>query len=193
MTRLTTHIRDQIVANAQIKSGNRARRDATQEKRKEWADAVRVTAIGSRATELDAIAAKVEALRLLVPEEFRGDGTVIISRGHLNLNCAGITLRVSEWEGSKVSPSSFTLLADNPLVQEFHEICAQEKANAESWEQVKTNVYAAVKSVTTVARLLKIWPEVKELLPAYVEESKDQLPAIQVSDLNALVGLPSAE
>lgn len=191
MTRLNNHIRGQILANAQTKSGNRARRDATIQKRKDWDEAVRVAAIGSRAAELDAITAKVEKLRLSVPEEFRGDGSVVKLRGYINVNCAGMALHVGGWEGYKVAPSRYTILAGDPLVQQFHDICAEEKANEESWEKVKASVNAATYAVTTVKALLKAWPECKELLPEHVEEAKSQLPAIQVADLNALVGLPT--
>lgn len=191
MTRLNTHLRDQIISKALDKSGNVARRDATAKRREAWADAVRVDALGEDAQKIEAIVAKTEKLAGQLPEGYRSGYSVAKTRGSLMLNCAGITVRVNEWDGCKLAPSAHTLLADNPLVQEFHDICAEEKANAESWEQVKGSVKAAVYSVTTVAKLLKVWPEAKELLPAYVEEAKDQLPAIQVRDLNALVGLPT--
>lgn len=192
MTRLTTNIRAAILESAQTKSGNRAKRAATSLKRKEWAEAVRIAAVGSNATELDAIDKKAEKLRASVPALFRGDGDLIRKRGFLNLNCAGLRVHVSEWDGDKVSPREFTLTADHALVQKFHDILAEEKSNADSWEKVKASVNAATGAVTTVKALLKAWPEVKELLPENIEEAKLQLPAIQVADLNALVGLPSA-
>ena len=193
MTRLNTHIRDTIISNALEKSGNKARRDATAKRRQIWADAVRVSALGPDAAKIELIVAKADKLAAELPEGYRSGYSIASTRGNLTLNCAGLTVRVNEWDGMKLSPSTHTLLADDPLVQEFHDICSEEKANAESWEAVKTSVKAAVHSVTTVAKLLKIWPEAKELLPTYVEESKDQLPAIQVADLNKLVGLPSGE
>lgn len=191
MTRLNTHLRDQIISKALDKSGNIARRDMTAKRREAWAEAVRLAALGEDAQKIEAIVAKTEKLAEQLPEDYRSGYSVAKTRGYLTLNCAGITVQVNDWPGRKLAPSTHTLLADSPLVQEFHDICAEEKANAESWEHVKGSVKAAVYSVTTVAKLLKIWPEAKELLPAYVEESKDRLPAIQVADLNALVGLPS--
>lgn len=191
MTRLNTHMRDQIVANAQTKSGNVAKREATAERRKAWAEKVRLLSLGAEAEKLEKLSVKAEELAQEIPEKFRSGYSPFNMRGSLNLNCAGLTVRVSEWEGTKVAAADYTLLADDPLVKEFHDILAEEKANGESWEAVKANVKAAVFSVTTVAKLLKIWPEAKELLPAYVEEAKDQLPAIKIADLNALVGLPS--
>lgn len=191
MTRLNTYLRDKIVANAQVKSGNIAKREATAERRKAWAEKVRLSSLGPDAEKLEKLSAQFKKLEKEIPKRFRSGYLPFNTRGSLSLNCAGLHVRVNEWEGSKAAPDSHTLLAGDPLVQEFHDICAEEKANGESWEAVKENVKAAINSVTTVAKLLKIWPEAKELLPAEVEEAKDRLPAIKVADLNALVGLPS--
>lgn len=193
MTRLTKNIREQILANAQTKSGNRDRRQLTANKRKQWDEDVRIESLGVHAELLESLDAKVEKIRQQVPVEFRGDDSPIQRRGSISVNCAGLALHVCGWEGYKVAPHRFTITADNPLAQRFHDICSEEKANTESWEKVKASVNAATGAVTTVKALLKAWPEAKELLPTHVEESKSQLPAIQVADLNALVGLPSAE
>lgn len=191
MTRLTKHIREQILANAQTKSGNRAARDATSQKRRSWDEAVRLDSLKDHAELLTQLDAKVEKIRQQVPESFQGHGSPIQRRGQIRVNCAGFVVYANGWDGEKVAPSSHTITADNPLAQQFHDICAEEKANNESWEKVKASVNAATSAVTTVKALLKAWPECKELLPEHVEEAKSQLPAIQVADLNALVGLPS--
>lgn len=193
MTRLTKHIREQILANAQTKSGNRANRDATIQKRRDWDDAVRLDALKEHAVLLTQLDAKVERIRQQVPGAYQSSGSPILRRGHMRVNCAGMTVHATGWEGEKVAPSNHTITSDNPLAQQFHDICAEEKANEESWEKVKASVNAATHAVSTVKALLKAWPECKELLPEHVEEAKSQLPAIQVADLNALVGLPSAE
>ena len=191
MTRLTKHIREQILANAQTKSGNRAAREATSQKRKDWDEAVRIDSLKGHADLLTQLDAKVEKIRQQVPESFQGAGSPIQRRGKIRVNCAGFVVYANGWNGEKVAPSTHTITADNPLAQQFHDICAEEKANNESWEKVKASVNAATGAVTTVKALLKAWPECKELLPEHVEEAKAQLPAIQVADLNALVGLPS--
>lgn len=61
----------------------------------------------------------------------------------------------------------------------------------EQYASVRTAVRAAVNKPTTIKALLAAWPEAKELLPEQLAEAKTQLPAVQVADLNALVGLPS--
>lgn len=193
MTRLNNHLRDQIVTAALAKSGNTAAIAATKTRRQEWAEAVRLSALGDMGAKLEALVKRVEKLEQEIPDDYRSNYSVIRTRGHLTLNCAGLTVRVNEWEGMKVAPEAHTLLAGDPLVQQFHDICAEEITNEAQKDKVEASVSAAVNSVTTVAKLLKLWPEAKELLPAYVEESKVQLPALQVADLNNLVGLPSGE
>lgn len=193
MTRLTKNIREQILANAQTKSGNRDRREATLKKRKDWDEDVRIDSLKEHAALLERLDAEVEKIRAKVPETFQGGGSPIMRRGQIRVNCAGMTVYANGWEGEKVAPGGHTITADNPLAQRFHDICAEEKANTESWERVKVSVNAATNAVTTVKALLKAWPEAKELLPENLEEAKLQLPAIHVADLNALVGLPSGD
>jgi len=193
MTRLTKNIREQILANAQTKSGNRAARETTLQKRKAWDEAVRLDSLEAHAELLTSLDAKVEKIRAQVPEEFQSYGSPIQRRGQIRVNCAGLVVYANGWEGEKVAPSNHIIKADNPLAQQFHDICAEEKANTERWEQLKASVNAATGAVTTIKALLKAWPESKELLPENLEEAKSQLPAIQVADLNALVGLPSGE
>ncbi len=83
--------------------------------------------------------------------------------------------------------------ADHPLSVEWNEIRQHQEVLSSQKEKVTQAVTAAVNSVTTVKRLLEIWPEAAELLPDDVEESKPSFPAISVDDLNAIVGLPSGE
>lgn len=193
MTRLTKHIREQILANAQTKSGNRQRLEDTIKKRKEWDEAVRILSLGEHAALLESLDAKIEKIRQQIPEPFRSNDSPVQRRGFMSVNCAGLAPHVSGWDGDKVAPRHHTIMANDPLAQQFHDICSEEKANTDSWEKVKASVNAATHAVTTIKALMKAWPEVKELLPEYVEESKSQLSAIQVADLNVLVGLPSAE
>ncbi|MFT7963069.1 Nmad5 family putative nucleotide modification protein, partial [Salmonella enterica] len=45
--------------------------------------------------------------------------------------------------------------------------------------------------VTTVKRLIEVWPESKELLPKEADKASTALPALRVEDLNKMIGLPS--
>lgn len=90
------------------------------------------------------------------------------------------------------------LEVDHPMTkkfEEYREICEQ-TTEAQTDRQtkrkaLKLKIEPVVGSVTTVARLLDVWPEVKELLPDGWENSNGGVPAIVVADLNKAVGLPS--
>lgn len=57
---------------------------------------------------------------------------------------------------------------------------------------IVASVEAVVNSVTTERKLLKVWPEAKELLPKASEiAQKANLPALRIEELNSIVGLPS--
>ena len=59
--------------------------------------------------------------------------------------------------------------------------------------QVRAEVEAMVNSVTTVEKLLKEWPEAKDLLPDTVEKPKGTGLQVNVQNLNAMIGLPKDE
>lgn len=59
----------------------------------------------------------------------------------------------------------------------------------EQYHVLTNEVITTLKSVGTIPRLLKVWPEAKELLPP--EPEKKQLPAIPVESLNTSLGLPT--
>ena len=84
------------------------------------------------------------------------------------------------------------LAADHPLSVEFSQLEDERETLAKKRDDLRTEVRAAVNSCTTVAKLLRIWPEAKELLPAYATQTTN-LPAVQVDKLNAAIGLPTEE
>lgn len=57
---------------------------------------------------------------------------------------------------------------------------------------LRNRVKAVVESVTSVGRLVEVWPEVVELLPEVHAGPKGNLPAMLISDLNAEIGLKAA-
>jgi len=201
--KLTNAIRDVIVHNAVAKSGLNDVRDAIVKQRAEWANKVRLEAIGGVEEErkLVDINKKHEALVNSVPEGLRMSGrNPARTTNEIWVNVAGITfsayfhggLGYSGYEQVyRISPSSHTLLADNPLVAEFHEIHNKQAEYDDKLSTLINSVRAAVQKVTTVKKLLEVWPEAKELIPEEVEKQVKQLPAIKTEDLNKMIGLPS--
>lgn len=58
------------------------------------------------------------------------------------------------------------------------------------YEKTRLSVCAILDSVTTVKKLIDIWPEAKEFILPYMSESKCTLPAIQFKEVNKMLGLP---
>lgn len=201
--KLTNAIRDMIVHNAVAKSGLNDVRDTIVKQRAEWAEKVRLEAIGGVEEErkLVDINKKHEALVNSVPEGLRMSGrNPARTTNEIWVNVAGITfsayfhggLGYSGYEQVyRISPSSHTLLADNPLVAEFHEIHNKQSEYDDKLSTLMNSVRAAVQKVTTVKKLLEVWPEAKELIPEEVEKQVKQLPAIKTEDLNKMIGLSS--
>jgi hypothetical protein len=84
------------------------------------------------------------------------------------------------------------LSADHPLTVEFEALGTIEADLNDRRNKLKYDVRAMVNSVTTVARLLAVWPEAKELIPTYAVQPKN-LPAVNVEQLNSAIGLPTEE
>lgn len=201
--KLTNAIRDVIVHNAVAKSGLNDVRDAIVKQRAEWANKVRLEAIGGVEVEksLRAINDQYEALRESVPKRVQGDfRKPAKTRNDIHLNIAGISFN-AYFHGNidysrcdqvyRISPSSHTLFAENPLVAEFYEIHNKQEEYDDKLSTLTNSVRAAVQKVTTVKKLLEVWPEAKELIPEEVEKQVKQLPAIKTEDLNKMIGLPT--
>lgn len=87
--------------------------------------------------------------------------------------------------------SSVTLLADDPLVAQFHEIENDQRELNDKRTNIIANLRAVLDKVTTDKALVKQWPEAVELLPSSSEAVKATLPALPVADLNQMIGLPT--
>lgn len=195
MTRITNILKDKIVKAALAKSGATAQIQAADDLRAAWSEDVRIEILGGAdaAASLEAIQKKAAKLHESAPKDLRSDYFKVIKTRHysmVNLAGANLQVRYSDW---KIAPQRAVLLADNPLVKRFYDIEAAKKACDERSKAVSGQVYATLSQFGTIKSLIKAWPEAKELLPETLPESKPNLPAIKVSDLNALVGLPSAE
>lgn len=81
--------------------------------------------------------------------------------------------------------------ADHALSKRFEKLNKKESKIKKKESEIEANVQAALNSVTTIKRLIEIWPESKELIPADISKASVLLPALQVEDLNKLIGLPT--
>lgn len=86
----------------------------------------------------------------------------------------------------------FAVPANTRLADMCDKYFKEEARINEISESVHANVRATVESVTTVKKLLELWPEAAELLPE-TESKRAALPVVQRDQLNTMIGLPSDE
>ncbi|WP_419058994.1 Nmad5 family putative nucleotide modification protein [Kluyvera georgiana] len=203
---LTNGVKDQIIRNALTKAGIPKRKAALRAARVEWAERVRLAALGGIEAEAEIRKSlkKIEALASKLPESLKTANGIIRTDSDIYLNLAGARVNVyfngnyrahepnSPEHVRKISPYEFTLLADDPLVTEFYGFDALLKQIKSDEADIRQNVSAALSKVRTVKRLLEEWPEAKELLPADAP-AVPLPPAIRRETLNEMIGLPSDE
>lgn len=202
--RLTNVIREQITENALTKSGIVEALEALQNKRYEVARDARIAAFGGteKTKKVDKQYEKLENIL----SELRGYGSSLyLSSGRSHSINIAISGRQIGWcsygkdsEGLDiylVTPARDLCLfgATHEITKRLDEIFNEEqKLNARK-KEIEATVWAALNSVTTLKRLIEVWPESKELIPENGDKSKVTLPALRVEDLNRMIGLPTEE
>lgn len=194
MTRLTNQIRDAIIAAALAKAGITARQEKLSADRDAFAYACRERSLGGPEgiAELERLLARQKSL----DKDFRkllGDKapSLYCSRStRMYVNLAGKNLRLSLPRAEHYH-EPFVVQAGDPLDLEFTRMENEEQEIGEAWDKVHGAVRAVVYKAGTIKSLLEMWPEARELIPSTLPEARPQVPAVQVADLNKMVGLPS--
>ncbi|MBK5145868.1 hypothetical protein I2494_19555 [Budviciaceae bacterium BWR-B9] len=202
-TTLTRALKNAIIDNAVIKAGIPRRKAKLRAARADWAERVRVEALGGVQVEPDIMQqiAVINAKIKLLPRGLLSGYAFVNKRECIYLNLAGQTLNAyfnGNYKGYenphecvlKITLQEYTLTADNPLVDEFYAFDPEYKAIHDHEKTIRMNVEATLCQVRTVKRLIEEWPEAVELLPKEEAKAMD-LPAIRRETLNELVGLPS--
>lgn len=201
--RLTNGIKDTIINNAVKKAGITAEHESIRQRRADWAEAVRIKACGGEdgIKALDAADKAIEAALSTLPDSLRSGKNSLRRDDDIGVNVAGLSYRAKfngfgDWGGEYVyknTPSHVTLLADDPLVAQFHEIENDQRELNDKRDNIIANLRAVLGTVTTDKALVKRWPEAVELLPAASDVAKAMLPSVPVADLNKMIGLPTEE
>ncbi|MDK1822457.1 Nmad5 family putative nucleotide modification protein [Klebsiella sp. K6-243] len=202
--RLTNAIREQIAKNALTKSGIVAALEALQINRQRVARDARVFAFGGseKAAKVDKAYDKLEKAL----SELRDSGSSFyISNGLSSSIYITISGRQLSWRpyGEEAKGGDILLVtpnrdlcrfgADHEITKRFDEIINEEQKLNVRAKEIEANVWAALNSVTTLKRLVEVWPESKELIPENSDSVKSMLPALRVEDLNRMIGLPTEE
>ncbi len=206
MTRLNQEIRRQIVNNAVKIAGIDEEKVTLRTRRAKLAEDVRIEGLGGaeNVEKISKTAAKIEKLQNdQCLKKVRRGGFYLGRDFEIGVNLGGMrdvllfngaTSYASEIDNVIRSPipGDVALDAEHALTKEFLAIEALTESVKQREEALRAQLSASVASFKTVEKLLKEWPEAKDLLPAKIEKITN-LPAIQVKDLNALIGLPKGD
>lgn len=194
MTRITNAIKEAIVDNALLKAGIVYDEAKLLDDRYTWSEAVRIDSMGGQAEweKIRDTLRKISKMRKSLPDGLDQGHSIIKKRNQQSLNLAGAKV-VTVLSSSCPAVWSHTLIASNPLVQQFHDLEGRQKDINERRHLIKAQVSATVAQFTTIKRLLESWPDAAELLPAATVKAEARLPVVQVADLNKMIGLPSGE
>lgn len=204
MTRLTNAIVDAIKDNAVAKAGIPAACAAEAASRALYAEKLRILSLGGSENykRLMSINATYKGLvgKLTNNEVASNKRDNIVYRNqYVRANIAGAAVYLNFYDVTGdpeyrfVGSERFAIAAGDPLVDEFYALEDMVKANKEKTDLIRAQVGAACAKVTTVKRLLELWPEAAELLPDIAQQQTPNVPIVLVSDLNALIGLPTPE
>ncbi|MGJ0578046.1 Nmad5 family putative nucleotide modification protein [Xenorhabdus bovienii] len=202
---LTKEVKSLIVKNALAKAGIFKKEEQLYKDRADWAEKIRIEAIGG--AHMDAgikdIMSEIKTLEAKIPEPLRVYDTLVREAIYIDINLAGVSV-VAYFNGAresylyrenrdhiyKITPKKTTLLADNPLVNAFYDLERRYSELEDQREDITNNVEAALLKVRSVKRLLAEWPEAAELLPKDTVKAAP-VPAVRREALNELIGLPT--
>ncbi|EEU5329149.1 Nmad5 family putative nucleotide modification protein [Escherichia coli] len=201
---LTNHLKTQLINNALEKAGIPKRKSALRAARVEWAERVRLAAIGGVEKEAEILKniKKIESMVTKIPDSLKTNSSLIRKDCCIYLNLAGARANIyfnGNYRGyesgapehiNKIAPAEFTLLGEDPLVTEFYSFDALYTQIKSDETEIIQNVSAALNKVRTVKRLLDVWPEAKELLPTDAPPVP-LAPAVHRETLNEMIGLPT--
>lgn len=195
MSRLNNATREYILGKALEKAEIPALQVKYARDREDWMDRLRVETNGMSDADLDALNAKIRKLKMQIPEKLRSSYPVIEKRRSLYPNIGGLRIGRHEFPDNtaRYAISEPTVASDHPLAVEFH---AMEDAYEEVCERKKVltaQVMSVLNGVTTIKKLLEVWPEARELLPPNEQPIISNVPAVLITSLNAAIGLPTEE
>lgn len=200
--RLTNAIKDSIKNNALAKAGVFKQKEELKKEFNQLALDVRIEALGGedKAKKMELVLEVAISNLKMLREEVNSDiGTYNSKNSRIIPAFAG--QRTTLYYGSDKDDNEIRLLtpsrdkclfpAEHELSKRFEKLNKKESKIKKKESEIEANVQAALNSVTTIKRLIEIWPESKELIPTDISKASVSLPALKVEDLNKLIGLPT--
>jgi len=179
--RLTNFIREQILA-AVLKHAFEAREKDLKERKQAFAKEIYN----------DIYPPKVRAAMAALPEGFLPTSDylkVSFEGGSYTRVDFGESLPIANdhmYSAAKVYPP------EHPFTARFIALDREEKDLKREKDEAKNNAKAVLESVTTVKKLIDVWPEIETFARPYAAESTSRAVALPVRELNARLGLPPA-
>lgn len=215
--RLTNDIKKQIADNAMAKAGFNDQFSALFDRCDQLARRVMVHAFGGQQA-LESVEQTVNQMRELWAQLPKSSfGRLGMGQPHIemsygfNASFGGMTVRLMAGgyfeKGhhdkelcNKRKETAFYAPPERPMFAAEHPLSIEYMALRRAYDTLlakRTGAYkdvlAALAGCNTKNQLLKLWPEAEELLPVTLAPAKANLPAVQISDLNKLIGLPTGE
>lgn len=209
MTRLNNNIRDKILSNALGQAGVFKREATLKTRRADLAESCRLYAMGGVENEKKLIKVVEKRKKLLADLDFKygihaAMSSTVYKDYDINVAFGGMQIRLyfsgdvenTYIENDRVykspAPKDRVLFAaDHEFSTEFSAIEKEAETVKSLRETVTANVKAVLQSVTTVKKLLEVWPESKELIPTNVDSPSINLPSVNVEQLNTMIGIPT--
>lgn len=202
MTRLTNDIKNAITRNALKKGGVFAEKKLLATERVQLANDVRIAALGGtdNAKKAEHLYKTASALVAKLQDTVNKDTYISYAESY-GISAAfggqrGWLIYGEDEKGETIyqlTPHKNKNLfpAEHELSKRFTQLNEKEALIKKKEDEIKANVKAALNSVSTIKRLIDVWPEAKELIPDDINKTSATLPAVQVEDLNNLIGLPT--
>jgi hypothetical protein len=204
-TRLTNHIRDSLM-NSLLQRAFKAKGEDLIERCADYAERLYRDAMGSNLLQINALPEGWLPTDDDIKVQLGGEFETIYFSGALNrwalpevFRRAGVTKLddrrwkrfPNKWKGSVVKQYP----GDHAVVGEFQKLDDDWNELETEMERARKVALAAMSSVSTVKKLIDIWPEVEEFAKHYLVdgERKAILPAISRDQLNTMLNLPPEE
>lgn len=198
MTYLTQDDKQLIMGNAFKKGGITDRVKKLEKRRAEWAEKIRLDAIGGKGGERRLKAFNKRAVELnnefgsiieSQPASIRTYMLLNIEGKRFNAYFNGTRYGIGAPSFEKIAPRQFTLKVGHPLAKEFDKLEKIQEQIDRDEQEIRASVQPVLDKVRTEKSLLKLWPEAKVLLPKKIGEPKTTALAIPLEGINKKLGL----
>ena len=183
MTRITKYLRDQIVTNAIEKSGINTTIKTIDASINQLGEDIRIDYFGG--------VKQYETYKEVVEDS---DKRLKFYYSHYRFNAAfgGQRYCFSFDDYTPVPYDLLTFNSDHEFSKRFFNLERQLREATDKRDEIETTVKGSISKFTTVEKLLKVWPEAKELIPETVKPQTTEIVLVK-DDLNKMLGLPTNE